>query len=541
MKEIFSFCKPYMKGFRGFLCLLIGFSIIMSLASMVAPYITGQFIDKLLTSETNAFILRYVGLLVVLAIFDLFVSYICERIYIRVQIGSGYALNSAAIRHVQNVYFGFVQDKNTAFLNQQINNDANSVVIFCITVLQNIVTNCLSLAAPLVLIMLFEPWLGLCMLALNILYFIFYQSFRGLVYKADYALMEEQAEFFSKLDGQIDNVKFLQTHGIATSFIRRLDRSVKRLLGRALKGQKAEFSFNGTDIVIKTAANIAVFLLGGAAVVEKKMTVGELAIVMSYFSMSLSATQYFFTLGKSIQTNRVSCDRLQKIFEIQEQTNGVEQIDDIDTIVCADICFGYGDEMVLDHFDCSLIRGGMYAIIGDNGSGKSTLINLMLGLFIDKYTGNVFYNNKPIEEIDMLNVRRKLVGVTEQEPMLLEESLRFNITLDDDATLSEKEFSELSSILNLDSLLITLPDGLDTVVHEGSTNLSGGEKQKISILRALMKHPKLLVLDEPTSALDRISQEKLISYLQKTSADRITLISTHDKDLIRICTDVIHL
>ena len=258
MKYIFHFCRPYLRKVRGRLSLLIGLYIVVSLTGLVSPYVMGQFIDRLLEAESLAFIRNYIILLAALAFFEFFMSYICERLYIRVQIGSGYALNAEAIHHLQKVRFGFSQGQNAAFLNQQINNDANSAVIFCITILQNIVANVLSLIVPFVLILLFEPWLGLCMVVLNILYFILYNIFKKPVYQADYAFKEEQAAFFSKLNGQISDIQFIQAQGLADSFIRRLDRSVKGLLGKALHSQRASFGFTGSDVVIRTAASIAV-------------------------------------------------------------------------------------------------------------------------------------------------------------------------------------------------------------------------------------------------------------------------------------------
>lgn len=541
MKTIFHFCRPYLKPFRGLLCLLIGLSILLSFAAMISPYLIGSFIDQLLSSETVSFIWCYPVLLAVLAAFEFAVTYVCERIYIRVQVGSGYALNADALRHMQNVQFSYVHGKNTAFLNQQINSDATSAVVFCITVLQNIITNGFMLFVPILLIISFEPWLGCCMTGLNLLYFALYSIFRKPVYRSNYALMEKQAEFFSKLDEQIANVKFIQLQGLSNNFIRRLDWIVKDLLGKALKSQQSEYGFIGSDMVIKAGASITVFLLGGKAVIDRQMSVGELTIVMSYFAMSLSATQYFFSLGKNIQSARVSCDRLRKIFAEQEQTNGTMVPDDIETVECTEISFSYGAEKVLDSISLSFRKGGIYAFVGENGAGKSTLINLLLGLFIDSYSGSILYNGIPIENLDMRELRHRLVGVSEQEPILLEETLRFNLTLDDAGTLSEYELSRLAKMLHLDTLLATLPNGLNTIVCEGSSNFSGGEKQKISIIRALLKHPKLLVLDEPTSALDQASREGLITYLWDTRDDRIVFLSTHDNELINICSEVIHL
>lgn len=541
MKYIFRFCHPYLKKVRRLLSILIGLYLVVSLIGLVSPYVMGRFIDRLLEADSLAFIRNYVILLAGLAVFEFFMSYICERLYIKVQLGSGYALNANAIHHLQKLRLGFSQGQNTAFLNQQINNDANSAVIFCITILQNIVANVLSLLVPFVLILRFEPWLALCLFVLSVLYFVMYNVLKKPVYQADYAFKEEQAVFFSKLNGQISDIRFIQTQGLAESFIRRLDQSVKGLLGKALKSQRAGFGFTGADVLIRTVASIAVFLFGGAAVIQKRMTIGELTIVMSYFSTTLSAVRYFFSLGKSVQSNRVCCDRLKRIFDVKEQTNGTERLDDIETIECSGLSFAYGEEKVLDNLSRTFRKGGIYAFVGENGSGKSTLINLLLGLFIDDYEGSIRYNGRDIKTIDMRTLRRELVGVSEQEPILLEETLRFNLTLDDDAELPLEAFSKLAAMINLDSYLESLPEGLDTVVREGAANLSGGEKQKLSIVRALLKNPKLLVLDEPTSALDKASGAHLVAYLQETCEDRIVFISTHDNALIDICSGVVSL
>lgn len=565
MRYIFSFCRPYLKKQRGKLILLVGLFIVVSLTSLVIPLITSYFINWLegkwpasdlpfshFLSEhifiigevgSTSYIWNFALLLAAFALFEFIISYIVERLYIKVQMRSGYALNADAIRHVQNVHFGFVQGKNTAFLNQQINNDANSTVIFCITVLQNIISNVLSLVIPLLFVTALLPWLGAAMLALNVIYFVLYNVFKKPVYKADYEFMDEQATFFSKLDTQLSNVKFIQTQGIAKSFISRLDASIKKLLGKALRSQRAEYGFTGSDLIVKTAGSIIVFLLAGAAVFNKSIDggIGAFTAISTYFAMSLSATQYFFGLGKQIQSNRVSCDRLAKIFAENEQTNGEIFPDDISSIECRGVSFGYDDEKIFEHLDLRLNKGGIYALAGENGSGKSTLINLILGLFIDKYEGGVFYDGVPVESLDMRAIRRAFVGVSEQEPMLLEDTLRFNLTLEEGAELNEAELEPLCAMLHLDDYLTSLPKGLDTVINESSSNLSGGEKQKLSILRALLKKPKLLVLDEPTSAMDRESRESLISYLNEHRDEMIVLLSTHDKELLDICSEVIRL
>ena len=155
----------------------------------------------------------------------------------------------------------------------------------------------------------------------------------------------------------------------------------------------------------------------------------------------------------------------------------------------------------------------------------------------DEFLGEVFYNGKRISLLDMREVRRRYIGISEQEPMLLPDTLRYNITLDEQGELDEEKFYKLCGCLGMEEFIDSLPNDLDTVINEKSSNLSGGEKQKISLLRVLMKNPDVLILDEPTSALDRASRKRLGEYLQSIRKEKIIIISTHDKAFIEICDE----
>lgn len=181
----------------------------------------------------------------------------------------------------------------------------------------------------------------------------------------------------------------------------------ENLLNKALIYQKTNYLFSSVDKIIMTVANILVFLFGGISVINGSLSVGYFAIISSYFSMMMSATRYFFTLGQSVQENMVSYNRLRDIFEINEKSNGKEVPKGIDCIEARNLTFSYGDNCVLHDYSVTLKKGNIYALIGENGSGKSTLINVLVGLYIDEFTGEVFYNDKRISLLDMCEVRRK--------------------------------------------------------------------------------------------------------------------------------------
>lgn len=433
----------------------------------------------------------------------------------------------------------YIQSKDTAFLNQQINIDSCDVLIFFITALHDVLSNAVTLTISLGILLFVQPRLGWILILIDVVYYVIYLLLRKPMYKRRYETTQSQFRFFAKLDEQLSNVKFLQIHGISRKFVDRLEVCIDDLLKKVQSELNISCCFTGADSLLKMLANICVFFIGGGAVIQKELSIGNFTILMSYFTMSMGAVQYFFNMGKEIQDKKVSCDRLNEILQMKEQTTGSEYPSQLCEISCDQLSFGYSEEKIFDGLNLHFQKGRLYALVGENGAGKSTLIQLLLGIYVDEYQGQIRYNGIPIEQLNMPLIREQRIGVSEQEPELLPETLMYNLTLDDAKEIPAKEFEELCSMLDLTDMLNNLPKGLDTQITEGTSNLSGGEKQKLSILRALLKKPDVLILDEPTSALDRQSKAKLCHYLREHKQDTITILSTHDSQLLEMCDEVV--
>lgn len=212
-------------------------------------------------------------------------------------------------------------------------------------------------------------------------------------------------------------------------------------------------------------------------------------------------------------------------------------INDISSITIRNLTKWFGSKCVLNHFSKKFERGKIYTITGPNGSGKTTLINCILGLYIGEYQGCIRYNEVPIETINMADVYQNNLGIVEQEPLLFEDTIEFNLTLG--CMYSFETMLPYLELFGLDTFLYALPNGVKTVLSENANNISGGEKQKISLVRALYKNPDVLVLDEPTSALDKESSEKLVAYLTSIKKNKIILIVTHDNTFETISDEII--
>lgn len=541
MVNIFKFCKKYLKQNKkmlivyGFLCL------VSSVFSMVSPYISGNFIDYLTHSKAVKLIFVYCILFLFITIVSQTIGYFLNRIYTKLQTKMGFELNSDVLRHIEKLSMTFIKNQDMAYLNQRINNDSNMIVTFCINIVQGILINSLKLLLTILLLLSFSKTIGILLALIIFLYVVIYIVLRKRLFIMKFMLTESQATYFAKLYEQLNNMIFIKTQAIYSTFISRLKKEFSNVFKVTLHYQRISYAFSSLDSLVMSIAQIGIFIMGGIAVIKGGLSIGQLTIMLSYFSMMMDSIRYFFSLTKMVQDNKVAFVRLSEILSQAYDENGGERVKKLNCIEVKNISFSYSDKQLLKNFSCKFEKGNLYSIIGHNGKGKTTLINLILGFYRNTYKGEICFNGISLNKLDSYNIRKTLFGVSEQEPVLLFDTIEYNILLDEIKEIDAEKVFDLAEKLALDVFLKELPEGLSTFINDKNSNLSGGEKQKLSILRTLYKDPDVIILDEPTSALDIISSACLKNYLGKLKENKIILIITHNKEFLSISDGIIDL
>ena len=541
MKNILVFCRHYLLMHKLHLFIFIVISIMVSLSGLVSPFIIGDFIDQLMTAESINFIYRYFALFAGINFVILFLGYISGQLYVRLQMRLGYSLNRDVIKQLQQAPLSFTNKYDAPYLNQRINNDSNALIIFCIGITQNILINIVLAVVTFLLMFIFHQTLAMILLFTAFVYFVFYSLYKKVLYRASHAFKESQSKFFAKLNEQLFNIRFIKLHSLFSSFLGRLDGCFNSLLENALRYQRSNYVFSGMDKLVLIAAQLILLLFGGIEIMAGSLTIGRFIIISSYFNMMLGAIRYFFSLGQSIQDNRVAFNRIQEFMAVEHEPNGNIVLAEVNTIELNSVCFAHGERLILRDKNISLTKGNIYVLQGPNGVGKSTLIDILVGLQNGNFDGKILYNGYDIMQVDMYDLRRNRIGISEQEPNLLSDTLMQNLFLCNQTEFDSRteEIESAAKTIDFNSYIDSLSKRYETVINEGSTNISGGEKQKLSILRTLLKNPDMLILDEPTSALDVKSKAMLRCYLDEIKKDKIIVIITHDEDFIDKGLDVI--
>ena len=226
----------------------------------------------------------------------------------------------------------------------------------------------------------------------------------------------------------------------------------------------------------------------------------------------------------------VSYNRLKEIFNIEENKDGIVNIQSVDSIKICELSYKIENNVLFENVNINLEKGNIYCISGKNGTGKSTILDILSGVNYD-YKGNIYYNGIDIKDISVTDTRKYNLSFLEQEPVLISNDLYENLTLGLDNV-------DRNKILDLFNELFEKPMEefckREDASLQDELKMSGGEKQKVSLIRALYKPADVMLLDEPTSALDSKSKIKLINILNRCKKEKIIIIITHDRDLLSV-------
>lgn len=284
------------------------------------------------------------------------------------------------------------------------------------------------------------------------------------------------------------------------------------------------------------------FIFIGYGISQGRHDIGFFVLFNVYFMRVLEAVSELSNNTQDLIINKLAVARMQELLaepvRIDDDINKVDFPSDWKKIVVKDLSFSYGDHQVLKNISFEIKRGERIGIVGLSGAGKSTLFKLLLKEN-ENFTGDILYDDISIKEIKKNSYLKKM-GVVLQETEVFNFTLRENIAIAAEGVLSDDELNSALDVSHVTDFIHKLPQGVETLIGEKGIKLSGGEKQRLGIARAIYKKPQVLFMDEATSHLDLESEEKikdsLHNFFQRVTAiviaHRLTTIKEMDKILV---------
>ena len=466
------------------------------------------------------------------------ISFALGRIREKLHTMVSYNINRQMLVHIQQIPFSKTFFLDSSRITQQLQTDSNEIASYCINVIQNVPVSSVRLITVSVITYQINKTVFGILLILAALYIVFFEIFKGKLYNTTREFKNEQALFFSKAQEQLRYIKFVKRHGLIDVFINRVDLAFQSLFKTAMHAQIFQYIFSGIDSMLLALSQIGLFLVGGVAVLNGEMSIGGFTTINVYFSSALGCIRYFFSLTSSTQ------NALMDVAKMQSEPDGKQIVSNIKAIYLQDISLSF-DKPVLKSFNAAFYKGNIYALCGDNGTGKSSVLHLVAGLYNNLYGGNIYLDDFDIKKLNMNFLRKSLIGFVEQEPQLLADKIISNLyPYNINENYEPEEIDAAIYYINklgMNDWLDKCCDGLNTYINEKSDNISGGEKQKLSIIRELLKKPLVLLLDEPTSAMDADSINTFFELLNAIKNDTIIIIATHDSRALHYCDSIVPL
>ena len=282
---------------------------------------------------------------------------------------------------------------------------------------------------------------------------------------------------------------------------------------------------------LSTVVMVIIIWWGGRIVLDSSLQPDVFIGFLVIFSQILPPAKSLTTAFYSIQKGSGSVKR---IFDILNQNKSTKTLETLKTfkkeIKFSNASFKYNNELSIQDINLVIPKNSSTAIVGESGSGKSTLVDLLLN-FYNLESGSITIDNQNINQINKYNFR-SLFGLVSQNTMLFNDTIANNIKIGKN-NATEKEVEAAAKIANIDKVIEKLEEGYNTIIGDQGDNLSGGEKQRICIARAIVSDAPIIVLDEATSSLDAESEmyiQESLSFLKKT---KTLIIITHKLSLIK--------
>ena len=538
---------PYTKGYRLLMLLAIACSAGEAVLELLLPQVMSDIVDVGIATGDRAYILMAGVKMILMALLALACGVGAAALAARASMGFGAALRRAEYEQVQRFSFANIERFSTASLVTRLTNDVASVQMTTFMGMRMLVRAPTMLVTALVMALIISARLSQVFLVVIPLLVI-----------AVVIVIKRVGPFFTSLQGATDDVNLvvqedLNAIRVVKSFVREEQEKAKfaqrsdRLRSMAERAFGFVVLFMPVMMILMGGTITAVLWIGGHYVWEGTLLSGDLIAFFTYVSEILMSLM-MVSVVLMMLTRAIACGK--RIVEVLEEEPRITDKDADPALTVEDgsirfdhVYFKYHDTAEswnLEDVSFSVPSGATVGILGGTGSAKTTLVSMIPRLY-DVNDGAVFVGGHNVKNYTMEALRDGCAMVLQKNTLFsgtIRENLRWGRA---DAT--DQEIAEACRMACADEFIEKMPDGYDTHIEQGGANVSGGQKQRLCIARAILRRPKVLILDDSTSAVDTATDAKIRAALKEALPGATKLIiaqrvtSVMDADMILVLDD----
>ncbi|WP_342431527.1 ABC transporter ATP-binding protein [Neobacillus sp. FSL H8-0543] len=543
LKKLIGYLKPF--KFK-LLAVLIA-AIFSTVFAIVSPKIMGKATTKLfeglmmkLNDVPGAKIdFDYIGqivlLLIGLYILSAAFSYIQQFIMAGVAQKTVYNLRKEVAEKLNRLPLKYFDSRTHGEILSRAVNDVDNISNTLQQSLTQLITSVVTIIGVIVMMLTISPLMTLIVLLTLPLSVVAIAN----IAKKSQLYFKGQQKALGNLNGHVEEMytghKIIKVFGHEKKSLEDFEEINEKLYESGFKAQFISGIIMPIMMFINNIGYVLVSVVGGILVTKKAIEIGDIQAFIQYarqFSQPISQTA---NIANIIQSTIASAER---VFEILDETEEVPETVTAKNlqkprgdVLFEHVSFGYNEgEVLIDNMNIEVKQGQSVAIVGPTGAGKTTLINLLMR-FYEINAGKIFIDSVDITDMKRDHLR-KLFGMVLQDTWLFNSTIRDNIAYGREGA-TEKEVYEAAKAANADHFIRTLPDGYDTIINEEASNISQGQKQLLTIARAILADPTILILDEATSSVDTRTEVQIQKAMNHLMKGRTSFVIAHRLSTIR--------
>lgn len=556
VKKLAQYIKPERRTIL--FCILL--SLFTTAMALVPPAITGFIVDNVFQSSgaSSNRLLTWIasfggqdaGRVLITMILCLLFTYILQygvgilRSYLMRSVGDRAvaSLRSDIYRKAQRLPMRFYDKTSTGSVINRIASDSGTLQQFMLRITQEAVVHFFQMIGIVCIMLAMNPSLTLLSLLPIPLIVLLTRFFSKKLRPYYRRIWRRWSAVFANLADTIPCVKVVKSFTGEERAADAFEEKNRDWLAVDLKLGKIATAFPQIVSFFITCGSLVIWGVGGSRVIAGAAgySAGLIVSFISYASMFYTPVSFFANLSDSFQSALSSTEKILDILEAEPETQAEsfvvpEKLNG--KIEFLHVSFSFDrTKKVLDDVSFTIEPGEVVGIVGTTGSGKSTLINLLMR-FYDGYSGEILVDGHNIKNFD-LSAYRARIGYVQQEPQMFSDTIFKNIAYGNpNATIDD--VIHAADVANAHSFIIRQPDAYDTMLGERGVGVSGGEKQRISIARAVLTDPSILIFDEATAAVDSETERLIQDAIDKLIAGKTTLMIAHRLSTLRRATRIL--
>ena len=529
---LFGYIKPYIKP----LLVSIFLSVVTTGMALVPPYITKMMVDDIIPGKNVRNLIITIAAL--LGVYFMQYGLGALRAYLLRITGDKIIvdLKKDIYAKAQYLPMKFYDKTSTGAIINRINSDTTQLQNFMLRITQEAVVQFFMMIGIVVIMLVMDWRLALFSLVPVPVVALLSRYFGRKLSPMYRRLWRRSSSISSILTDTIPSVRIIKSFTSEERTINRFSRYMDDWLKEDKRAAKTASMFPNAITFFVTCGSLLIWYVGGRYVIDGStdLTLGVLVSFISYASMFYNPVNFFASLSDSYQNALASTEKILDIINAEPEHNfgkGNSPKFFEGKIEFRNVNFSFDrSKKILNDINFVIQPGETVGIVGTTGSGKSTIINLLMR-FYDDYEGEILIDDVNIKDIDMEFFRSK-IGYVQQEPIMFRDTIFNNISYSLPGAHVDQVLNA-ADVANAHTFISRLPNAYDTTLGERGVGLSGGEKQRLSIARAVLKNPNLMIFDEATSAVDSETEKLIQDAIDKVIRGRTTFMIAHRLSTLR--------